>query len=99
MNIEMQFVDTPAIDTVEELVRKKLGKLKDRYNWITNAAVFFKVEPQEQAKKSICEVRLSVPGPQLFASAQESSFEKAFSFVAKQLEVQLEKHKDKMTRH
>lgn len=99
MNIEIQFVDTGSIPSVESLVREKLDHVSKRYSWITNAAVFFKAERNDNENNSICEVRLSVPGPQLFASQQESSFEKAFAMVVKQLEIQLEKHKSKMSHH
>lgn len=99
MNIEVQFVGNKNIDAVEALVREKIDKLGRKYNWITNAAVFFKHEPKDNNQDKICEIRLSVPGPQLFASLNEDTYEKAVHGVIKQIEVQLEKHKSKLHQH
>lgn len=99
MNTEVQFVGLKHIDAVDALVREKIDKLGRKYNWITNAAVFFKNEPDDNERTRICEIRLSVPGPQLFASQNEESYEKAVHGVIKQMEVQLEKHKSKLHQH
>lgn len=99
MNIEIQFVDLKTHASAEGLVREKLAKLKSKYSWITSAAVFFKVEQHPEEKNSVCEIRLSVPGPQLFASENDTNFEKGIINVIKQLEVQLEKQKSKMYNH
>lgn len=99
MNIEIQFVDLKNSSSTEELVREKLLKLGQKYSWITTAAVFFKSELHAEAKNNVCEIRLSVPGPQLFASENETSFEKALNGVIHQLEIQLEKHKSKLHSH
>lgn len=96
MNIEIQFVDMKTSESTEILVREKLDKLAKKYNWITTAAVFFKSENQPDDRTHVCEIRLSVPGPQLFAQANENSFDKAVHAVIHQLEVQLEKHKSRM---
>ena len=101
MDIEIQFVNLPVIDSDEAFVRQKLSQLQNKYSWITKAAVFFKDEQhgENPGHNSLCEIRLSVPGPQLFASQHETSFGKAAAAVIIQLEIQLKKHKSKLLHH
>ena len=44
----------------------------------------------------IAEIRLSAPGPRLFAESSNSNFEHAVAEVAEQLKTQLEKRKASM---
>lgn len=99
MNIEIQFVNTRKIASVEELIRQKLNDLNKKYDFITNAAVFIKEEKHPNERNHVCEIRLSVPGPQLYASSHETLFEKAAVNTIDDLERQLRKQKEKMQRH
>ncbi|MFK8060554.1 MAG: HPF/RaiA family ribosome-associated protein [Polaribacter sp.] len=47
----------------------------------------------------ICGVRLSVPGPRLFAESSNDNFESSVSETLKELEIQLRKKKEKMMNH
>lgn len=99
MNVEIQFVHAVQNDTLEEQVREKLSKLEKKYEWITNAAVFFKTEKHPNEENYVCEIRLSVPGPQLFASSNETNFNTAINNTIQQLGIQLEKQKAKLVSH
>lgn len=96
MNIDIQFVHAVQNDSLVDQVNDKLGRLNAKYDWITNAAVFLKEEKHPQGKDYECEIRLSVPGPQIFAKAAEINFNKAINEAVSDLSVQLEKKKDKM---
>lgn len=96
MQIKSQFVQMPNILSVDELVIKKLQKLGDKFDWIIGADVFFREEPDTAGKGRICEIRLSVPGPRIFASSNEESFEAAVSETINDLKVQLKKRKSEM---
>ena len=99
MNIEIRFVHAVQNDSLEEQVQEKLHNLERKYDWITNAAVFLKDEKHPNEENYVCEIRLSVPGPQLFASSNEVNFHKAINSTIQQLSTQLEKHKTKMVSH
>ena len=47
----------------------------------------------------ICEIRLSMPGPRVFASTNAETFEAALAETISDLENQLEKRKEKMKRY
>lgn len=99
MNIEIRFVHAVQNDSLETQVTEKLQALERKYDWITNAAVFLKDEKHPNEENYVCEIKLSVPGPQLFASSNEVNFNKAINNTIQQLGVQLEKLKAKMVAH
>lgn len=96
MNIETRFVHAKRSESLEKHVSEKLGRLHNKYDWITNAAVFLKEEKHPESKNFECEIRLSVPGPQLFAQANDTSFNKAINKAIGEIGSQLEKKKEKM---
>ena len=96
MKAEIEFVGMPASDAVTDHVNKKVGKLADRYSWITNVAVFLKEENRTDGKNMKSEIRLSVPGPQIFAESVETDMYGSINETIRDLEVQLEKHKSVM---
>ena len=99
MKATVQFIDMEKSPYVEELLRKKLNKLFDRYEWIQRAQVFYKIEKASVGKGKICEIRLSVPGPRIFASSDEESFEKATDETIKDLRRQLKTRKSDLYPH
>jgi putative sigma-54 modulation protein len=99
MTINIQYVKMPTSETMNEYVEKKLQKLSDKYEWLIRADVNFKLENNEYGKGNICEMELSLPGPKIFASSKESTFEAAAKETISDLEKQLEKRKAKFTTH
>lgn len=99
MKATVQFLNMEKSPYVEELLMKKLNKLFKRYDWIQRANVFYKIEKGSVGKGKICEIRLSVPGPRIFASSDEESFEKATDETIKDLERQLKTRKGDMYPH
>ena len=96
MSVEINFVHTEKKDVLEDQVNDKLDRLFRKYSWITNAAVFLKEEKHPEGKNYECEIRLSVPGPQLFAKEADVNFHKAINGTISDLSTQLEKKKDLM---
>ncbi|HSQ44180.1 MAG TPA: HPF/RaiA family ribosome-associated protein [Ginsengibacter sp.] len=89
MNINLQFVQTRTYPRVASLVYEKLENLGEKFNWISNAEVFFQEEKNNRGKGKICEIRLSVPGPVIYASSDEASYEAAVAETADNLERKL----------
>lgn len=99
MKANIQFVNAERNGTAEGILNKKLDTLKRKFDWVISAEVFFKSEKESNGKGFICEVRLSLPGPQIHANCNEASFEAAAAGVADDLEVQLKKRKGEMLAH
>lgn len=99
MEINVQFVKMQRGDTMEAFAIKKLNKLAKRYDWIIKADVFYKIEKDSTRKGKICDIRLSMPGPRIFATSNGESFELATDETIKDLEKQLKKRKADMRPH
>lgn len=96
MSVEINFVNIERNQILEDQVNDKLDRLFNKYDWITNSAVFLKEEKHPEGKNYKCEIRLSVPGPQLFAQEADTNFHKAINGTINDLGIQLEKKKDLM---
>lgn len=96
MNTDIHFVNTEKNDSIEELILEKIAKIETKYNWVTGATVFVKGDHHSEGDEYTCEVRISAPGPQIFAETTEKTHNKAVSVVFHELDVLLEKKKDKL---
>jgi len=96
MEIKIQFVQVPKSEAVESFAIKKLIKMSEKYEWLIRADVFYKLEPDTKGKGKICEIRLSLPGPRIFALSDEESFESATDETLHDLDKQLQKRKHEM---
>lgn len=100
MNINFEYDQVSANERLEGMVEEKLNKLLDKYDFIIRADVFFKKENTSSPETGlICNIRLSIPGPRLFAEASHDSFEASIAESINDLERQLKKRKAKMKSH
>lgn len=100
MDTHFNYVHVSASDRLEGFTQEKLNKLKNRYDFIVNADVYFKTENSTSNNHGrICEIQLNVPGPELFVSANEENFEKAVYKTVGDLKRLLQKRKEKMKAH
>ena len=100
MQVIFEYHDVTTSDRLEQLAREKLEKLGAKYDMIIRADVFFKAENTTSDETGIiCNIRLSLPGPRLFAEASHDNFESAITESVNDLERQLRKRKEKMKDH
>lgn len=78
--------DQKLIDLVTEKIQK-LGKFTDK---IHEANVTLKLDRSETKENKICEIKLGIPGNDLFALKQCKTFEEAASKTADALKSQIE---------
>jgi len=98
MEIVYEYHNVEASKRLETFVSEKLNNLCKKYEMIVRADVFFKTENTSSDETGkICSIRLSVPGPRLFAEASQSNFINSISESINDLETQLRKKKGKMT--
>ncbi len=97
MNINFEYDDVKASNRLEIMAAKKIEKLFDKYDFIVRADVLFKTENTSQPDTGmICSIRLSAPGPRLYAVSSKNSFEASIAESVKDLQRQLQKRKAKM---
>lgn len=93
MTINIQYVKMPFSESMTEYMITKLNKLGEKYRWIVNVQVFFKKENNPAGNGKICEIELSMPGPNIFASSRDINFELAAKETALEIGKQLQKRK------
>ena len=96
MTTNIQFLHMKNHEWMETFVQEKLAKLEKKYNWITQAKVYFKVEKAANTDQNICEIELHVPGPPVFAKATADTFESSVLKTIADLDKILKKRKAKM---
>src|SRR5690554_196168 len=99
MTVNIQFVKMPTSEAMSDYVEKRLQKLGLKYDWLIRADVSFKMENNVYGKGNICEIEISMPGPKIFASSKDATFEGAAKETILDLERQLKKRKAKMITH
>ncbi|MBM1104600.1 ribosome-associated translation inhibitor RaiA [Aurantibacter crassamenti] len=96
MDIIHEYHNVEASSRLESFTKEKLEKLHQKYSDVIRADVFFKIENTSSDETGkICNIRLSLPGPRIFAEASHSEFESSISESVNDLERQLQKRKDK----
>ncbi|RZT00057.1 ribosome hibernation-promoting factor, HPF/YfiA family [Aquimarina brevivitae] len=97
METIFEYVNVSASDRLEELANEKLNKLEDKYDFVHRADIFLKKKNTTSDENGHhCGIRLSAPGPRLYAESDEASFAEAIAETIKDLEDQLRKRKEKM---
>ncbi len=100
MDINFEYDNVNASERLEALATEKINKLVNKYDFMIRADVFFKTENTSSDDTGmICNIRISAPGPRLFAEASHSSFEASIKESVNDLDRQLKKRKEKMKSH
>ncbi|MDW5288175.1 HPF/RaiA family ribosome-associated protein [Formosa sp. PL04] len=93
MTINIQYIHMTTSEAMDVHVTEKLNKLALKYDWIISAEVTFENIQKEKEDGKICKIELSAPGPRIFASSQERTYELAVKNTISDLETQLKKRK------
>jgi len=97
MKTVFEYHDVAASKRLENLAKDKLDKLGEKYDMVIRADVFFKEENTTSNETGkICNIRLSLPGPRLFAEAIHDNFASSIAEAVNDLERQFRKRKEKM---
>ena len=97
MKITVQSIRFNADKKLLNFIQKKADKLDTFYDHIISGEVYLKLENVEDEENKITEIKLSLPGSQVFAKEQCKSFEEATDLAMESLRKQIEKHKTKKT--
>jgi putative sigma-54 modulation protein len=96
MNIRINAVKFDADTKLEQFIEKKVSKLGRYFDDIISAEVFLKLENKADLENKVVEIKLDIPGSDLFARKQSKSFEEATDVVVDALKQQILKHKEKL---
>ena len=96
MNIKINAVKFSADQKLERFIQNKVKKLLQFYEDIIAVEVFLKLENTQSLENKVTEIRLEIPGNELFAKKQSKSFEESTDNALDALKRQLTKHKEKI---
>ena len=94
MNTTINSVKFRADEKLEKFIQDKVSKLDRMIDNATGCEVTLKVDKPESDNNKIAEIRICVPGKDLFVTKQADSFEQAVADGIDSLKVQIEKYKN-----
>jgi putative sigma-54 modulation protein len=94
MKLQVHSIHFDADQKLINFIQRKVDKLETFYDRLVDGEVFLRLNNEGIENKTV-EIKLNVPGTQLFAIEKARSFEAATDQAAEALKVQLTKFKSK----
>lgn len=95
MNLQMHSIKFNADEKLLNLIQRKVDKLETFYDRIVDGEVYLRLNNTGIENKTV-EIKLNIPGDQLFAESSARSFEIATDEAADALKKQIAKYKKRM---
>lgn len=99
MKIRVQSIHFTADVKLLDFIQKKADKLDQFFDHIISGEVYLKLENTEDVANKITEIKLLIPGNDLFAKEQCKTFEEATDKAIESLKRQIDKRKTKAQSH
>jgi putative sigma-54 modulation protein len=99
MKIRVQSIHFTADIKLLDFIQKKADKLDQFFDQIISGDIYLRLEKTDDEANKIAEIKLVIPGNDLFAKEQCKTFEEATDRAVESLRRQLEKHKEKIRSH
>lgn len=96
MDFKVNTVHFTADEKLVDFIHEKVKKLALMYDNIIASEIYLRLDKNEEKENKIAEVKLLLPGNELFAKKQCKSFEEAADLAVQALKKQVEKHKAKV---
>ena len=95
MKLQVHSIHFDADIKLIDFIQKKLDKLETFYDRLVDGEVFLRLNNEGIENKTV-EIKVRVPGNQLFAVEKARSFEAATDLAADALRIQLRRFKTKL---
>lgn len=99
MKMDFQTVGFKAQDELVEYTRDKVEGLSKYFDRIVGAEVYLKLVQDEKNENKKAEIKLNIPGNDIYADTSSESFEHSVNESADKLKSQLRKLKTKLQSH
>jgi len=96
MNTKIQSVHFDADKKLLEFIQERINKLTNYYDGIISSDVTLRIEKSNDADNKIAEIKLHIPGNDLFVKKQCKTFEEAVDTSIDALKIQVKKRKEKV---
>ncbi len=95
MKVKIHSIHFDADQKLEDFIEKRLDKLDQFFDNIIEGEVFLKLDKADNNENKIAEIKLLVPGQDLFVKKQAKSFEESTDLAVEALRRQVKKYKEK----
>lgn len=95
MQIQVQSIHFNADGKLISFIEEKMMKLVSLHDRIITGEVFLRLDRSDINENKIAEIKLLVPGREMFARKQCRTFEEAADSAVEALRRQIEKHKSR----
>lgn len=99
MEINVQSIHFDADRKLLDFIEKKVGKLDHYFDQIIRSDVYLKLEHTIKDANKICEIKLAIPGNDLFCKEHAATFEAATDLAIDCIKLQINKHKERVRDH
>lgn len=99
MDIQIQSIHFKADRKLIDFINDKVGKLNQYFEGIINSEVFLRLDKSDDAENKVVEIKVHVPGNELYVKRQCKTFEEAVDTGADALTKQIKKYKEKVRAH
>ena len=99
MKLQMHSIHFDADRKLIDFIQKKTDKLDTFYGRIIDGEVTMRLNKDETQENKLVELKVRIPGQQLFSREQAKTFEAATDMAVDAMRKQLEKHKAKLVAH
>ena len=93
--MKIKYISFSSKQELKDFVYKKVNTLVRFYKEVIGSDIFLRLDNSHTRENKVCQIRLVIPGYDLWASAKSNSFEKATLLVVKSLKKQIENLKNK----
>lgn len=93
MKVSINSVHFKADNKLENFIQRKVGKLSGLFEGVIGTEITLKIDKAETKVNKVAEIRMQIPGYDLYAKKQSNTFEEATDTAVSALKKQLEKHK------
>jgi putative sigma-54 modulation protein len=97
MSTKVHSVHFDADIKLVNFINSKVSKLSQFFDNIVTSEVFLRLDKAQDKSNKVAEVRILLPGKELFAKKQSRTFEEATDLAVEALRRQVRKYKGKLT--
>lgn len=96
MELRVHSIHFDANRKLLEFIFKKVDKLTTFNDKLMSGEVFLRLDKADNHSNKVTEIKINVPGTELFAKKRCTSFEEATDLAVDALRRQIQKHKEKI---
>lgn len=95
MEIQIQSIHFKADRKLIGFINEKVGKLSQYFEGIISSEIFLRLDKADNSANKVAEIKLHVPGNEIYVKRQCKTFEEAIDISVEVLARQIKKYKEK----